>query len=200
MEHVKDRFLRYVKIDTTAKHGVESYPSTEHQKDLGRIIVEELQLLGVFDAHMDEYGYVYGTIPSNIDKEVPVVGFIAHLDTSPEYSGKNVKASVIENYDGGKIILNIEKEIVLDPGEFPDMLLFIGKDLIVTDGTTLLGADDKAGVAEIMAMTEYLIKHPEIKHGTIKLGFTLDEEVGRGVEFFDVEKFGADFAYTVDGD
>jgi tripeptide aminopeptidase len=199
MQSVIDRFIRYIKIDTQSARKAESYPSTSKQLNLARLLVEELKALGLEDAAMDEYGYVTATLPANIDRDVPVVGFLAHMDTSPDLSGENVNPQFVENYDGGVVVLNQEKGITMSPEEFPDLKKYIGKTLIMTDGTTLLGADDKAGVAEIMSALETMVEHPEIKHGTIKVGFTPDEEVGTGVDFFNVEKYGADFAYTVDG-
>jgi len=200
MQSVIDRFIRYIKIDTQSARKSETYPSTDKQLNLARLLVEELQALGLEDAAVDSYGYVTATLPANIDKAgLPVIGFLAHMDTSPDLSGENVNPQFIENYDGGTIILNAEKGIHMSPDEFPDLKKYVGKTLITTDGTTLLGADNKAGVAEIMSAIAYLLEHPEIKHGTIKIGFTPDEEVGRGVDHFDVEGFGADFAYTVDG-
>lgn len=199
MQSVIDRFIRYIKIDTQSARKAESYPSTQKQLNLAKLLVKELKELGLEDAAKDENGYVTATLPANIDKRVPVVGFLAHMDTSPDLSGENVCPKFMEDYDGGLVVLNKEKGITMSPGEFPDLKKYVGKTLIMTDGTTLLGADDKAGAAEIMTALETLIEHPEIKHGTIKVGFTPDEEVGTGVDFFNVEKFGADFAYTVDG-
>ncbi len=199
MQSVIDRFIRYIKIDTQSARNAEAYPSTQKQLNLAKLLVKELKDLGLADAAMDEYGYVTATLPANIEKDVPVVGFLAHMDTSPDLSGENVNPQFVEDYDGSVVVLNNEKQITMDPEEFPDLKKYIGKTLIMTDGTTLLGADDKAGAAEIMTALETLIDHPEIKHGTIKIGFTPDEEVGTGVDFFNVEKFGADFAYTVDG-
>ncbi len=200
MESVIERFLRYIQIDTESARKSDTFPSTLKQLDLAKLLVQELLDLGLSDAAMDGYGYVTATLPANMDDSgLPVVGFLAHMDTSPDFSGANVNPQFIEHYDGGKVVLNAEKGIVMDPVEFPDLLKYVGKTLITTDGTTLLGADDKAGAAAIMAALETLIEHPEIKHGTIKIGFTPDEEVGSGVDHFDVERFGADFAYTVDG-
>ncbi len=200
MESVIERFLRYIQIDTESARKSDTFPSTLKQLNLAKLLVQELLDLGLSDAAMDKFGYVTATLPANMDDSgLPVVGFLAHMDTSPDFSGKDVKAQFIEDYDGGKVVLNAEEGIVMDPVEFPDLLKYIGKTLITTDGTTLLGADDKAGVAAIMTAVETLLEHPEIKHGTIKIGFTPDEEVGSGVDHFDVEKFGADFAYTVDG-
>lgn len=199
MKSIVDRFLDYVKYDTKSEDDVEVFPSTEGQKVLLSHIAEELESIGLSDVSMDEYGYVFATLPSNIDKKVPTVGFIAHVDTSPEISDSNVNPIITKNYDGNDIVLNKEENIVLSTNEFPSIKKYKGDTIITTDGTTLLGADDKAGVAEIIIAMEYLINHPEIKHGDIRVGFTPDEEVGRGVDFFDVQRFNADFAYTLDG-
>lgn len=201
MSSVIDRFLRYVKIDTQSWAPSDTFPSTEKQKDLGRLLAGELEEMGASDVKFEEdTGYVYATVPSNLGgAKAPVLGFIAHMDTSMAVSGRNVKPRIVTGYDGGDILLNEEKNIVLKTSENPDLADYVGKSLIVTDGTTLLGADDKAGVAEIMALAEYLITHPEFPHGTVRIAFTPDEEVGSGVDHFDVEGFGADFAYTVDG-
>ena len=202
MSSVVEKFLRYVKIDTQSWSPSDTFPSTEKQKDLGRLLTKELQEMGASDVRFDEqYGYVYATIPSTLKEGniAPVLGFIAHMDTSMAISGKDVKPRIVENYPGGDIVLNEALSIVMKADENPELAALIGKSLIVTDGTTLLGADDKAGVAEIMAMAEYLLAHPEIEHGTVRIGFTPDEEVGGGVDHFDVEGFGADYAYTVDG-
>jgi tripeptide aminopeptidase len=200
MESVIDRFLRYIKMDTQSARKADEYPSTKKQLNLAKLLKEELLDLGLADADIDQYGYVTATLPANMDAEgLPVIGFLAHMDTSPDFSGKDVNPQFVEDYDGGTVVLNVEEGIHMSPKAFPDLKKYIGKTLITTDGTTLLGADDKAGIAEIMAAVEYLLEHPEIKHGTIKIGFTPDEEVGSGVDYFDVEKFGADFAYTVDG-
>lgn len=199
MSTVVDRFLRYVKIDTESARDSQTFPSTAKQLDLALLLHDELIELGLQDVSLDEFGYVMATLPANIDKKVPVVGFLAHMDTSPDMSGKDVSPQFLENYDGADIVLNAKNNIVLSPMHFPDLKKYIGQTLITTDGTTLLGADDKAGVAEIMTAMAYLIAHPEIKHGTIKVAFTPDEEVGRGADHFNVEKFGADFAYTLDG-
>ena len=200
MKPVIEKFLRYVKIDTQSQES-DCVPSTDKQRDLARLLVKELHEMGASDVRFDEeHCYVYATIPSNLPegKKAPVIGFIAHMDTSPAVSGAEVKPRIVE-YQGGDIVLNEEKQIVLSVQDNPELSRFAGKSLIVTDGTTLLGADDKAGVAEIMAFAEYALTHPDFAHGTIRIGFTPDEEVGRGVDFFDVEGFGADFAYTVDG-
>jgi len=200
MSSVVDRFIRYVKIDTQSDRGSNTYPSTEKQLNLAKMLIQELDDLGLADVDLDENGYVTATLSANIEREgIPVVGFLAHMDTSPDLSGENVKPQFIENYDGGTVVLNAEKGITMSSEEFPALKKYVGKTLITTDGTTLLGADNKAGIAEIMTAVEYLLAHPEIKHGTLKIGFTPDEEIGRGVDFFDVEKFGADFAYTIDG-
>jgi tripeptide aminopeptidase len=199
MSSVLDRFLRYIKIDTQSARKAEIFPSTAKQLKLAKLLVEELQALGLVDTAVDEHGYVTATLPANIDGDAPVVGFLAHMDTSPDFSGEGVKPQFVENYDGGTLVLNAEKGIEMSPDDFPALRKYVGKTLITTDGTTLLGADDKAGVAEIMAAIETLVENPDIPHGTLKIGFTPDEEVGAGVDHFDVEKFGADFAYTVDG-
>ncbi len=198
MENILERFLRYVSVDTQSNEESASQPSTEKQWDLLKMLCKELNDMGV-EASLDEYGYVMGTIPSNIEKEVPAVGFIAHVDTAPDASGKDVKPQIIKNYDGTDIALKGVQGLYLKPSEFPELLHFIGQTLITTDGTTLLGADDKAGVAEIMNAAQWIMEHPEFKHGTIKIGFTPDEEIGRGVVKFDVKRFGADYAYTMDG-
>ena len=199
MESLLERFLRYVKIDTQSAREKTSIPSTEKQFNLARMLVNELQDLGLQDVSLDDHCYVMATLPGNITSPAPVVGLIAHMDTSPDMSGTNVKPQIIPAYDGGEIILNSEKDIRMSPEIFPELKHYVGQELITTDGTTLLGADDKAGVAAIMAAMEELIHHPEIKHGTLKIGFTPDEEVGHGADKFDVKKFGADFAYTLDG-
>ncbi len=201
MESVLDRFLRYVKLDTQSQEDVESVPSTAKQFELAKLLVKELKEIGAQDVRMSDNCYVYAVIPSNLPdgETAPALGFIAHMDTSDAVSGKDVKPQIIKNYDGGVVTLNKELGIKMDATEYPDLLTRIGEDLIVTDGTTLLGADDKAGVAEIMAMAERLINDSSIRHGKICIGFTPDEEVGRGVDFFDVEGFKADYAYTVDG-
>lgn len=196
--NLTERFLKYVSFETTSNEENECCPSTEGQKVLGAEIVKDLIEIGVKDAHMDEHGYVYGTIPANTDDAVPVYGLIAHMDTAPDASGKDIKARVTDVYEGGDILLNAEKQIYLSPSEYPALNGFVGKHLIVTDGTTLLGADDKAGVAEIVTACEEIIKS-NLPHGTIKIGFTPDEEIGRGADLFDVEGFGANYAYTVDG-
>ena len=198
MEKILDRFMRYVAIDTQSDENSESQPSAAKELDLLKLLCKELNDMGV-EATLDEYGYVMGTLPSNIDKKVPAIGFIAHVDTSPDASGANVKPQIIENYDGSDIALKGVPGLYLKPSEFPELLAHKGETIITTDGTTLLGADDKAGVAEIMNAVQYMVEHPEFKHGDIKIGFTPDEEIGRGVVKFDVKRFGADYAYTMDG-
>lgn len=198
MEKILDRFLRYVAIDTQSDENSESQPSAGKELDLLKLLCKELNDMGV-EATLDEYGYVMGSIPSNIDKKVPAIGFIAHVDTSPDASGKDVKPQIIKDYDGGDIELKGVPGLFLKPSEFPELLAHKGETIITTDGTTLLGADDKAGVAEIMDAVQYIVEHPEFKHGDIKIGFTPDEEIGRGVVKFDVKRFGADYAYTMDG-
>ena len=198
MEKILDRFLRYVAVDTQSNEESESQPSTEKQWNLLRMLCAELNAMGV-EATLDEFGYVMGSIPSNVDKEVPAIGFIAHVDTAPDASGADVKPQIIPDYDGGEIPLKGVPGLALKPSEFPELLHFVGQTIITTDGATLLGADDKAGVAEIMDAVQYIMAHPEFKHGPIKIGFTPDEEIGRGVVKFDVARFGADYAYTMDG-
>lgn len=201
MSRVVDLFLKYVAVDTQSEEGKDCFPSTEKQKDLGKILKDELTELGASDVRMDEKGYVYAILPSNLPegKNAPKLGFIAHMDTAPAVSGTNVKPRIIESYDGNDIVLHKEENVVLKVKDFPEIIDYTGQDLIVTDGTTLLGADDKAGVAEIMTLAEYLLSHPEIPHGQICIAFTPDEEVGAGADYFDVKGFDADFAYTVDG-
>ena len=195
---LKERFLKYVAINTRSDENSETFPSTAVQWDLLNTLVEEMKLLGLEDVTIDKYGYAMGTIPATKGKEnAPVIGFLAHVDTAPDMSGENVRPRIIECYDGEDIVLN--NALTMKVAEFPELKRFIGHTLIHTDGTTLLGADDKAGVAEIMTAAEYLMAHPEIEHGKIRIGFTPDEEIGRGVDFFDVKAFGADFAYTMDG-
>ena len=194
-----ERFLHYVSFDTQSKDDEEQVPSTEKQRVLAEVLKRELEEMGASDVRMSENGYVYAVIPATADKPVKALGFISHMDTAPAMSGTDVRPRIVENYGGGDIVLNEEKQIVMRVKDFPGMADCVGKDLIVTDGTTLLGADDKAGVAEIMEMAEFFLSHPEIPHGKICIGFTPDEEVGRGADFFDVEGFGADVAYTVDG-
>ena len=200
MSEVLTRFLKYVSIDTESVDGVECFPSSEKQKNLARVLARELHALGIDNAYMnEEYGYVYAYIPANVEG-MESIGFCSHMDTSPAMSGANVKPRIVENYDGKDIVLNKELDIVTCVKDFPVLNNYVGKTLVVTDGTTLLGADDKAGVAEIMTMAAYVMAHPEYKHGKICIYFSPDEEVGRGMDFFDPKAFGADFAYTVDGD
>lgn len=199
MSKVIEKFLKYVKFDTKSNEESATVPSTSKQLILAEELVKELNEMGMKDVSVDANGYVMATLPGNVDKNVPVIGFIAHMDTSPDFSGENVNPKIVKNYDGSDIVLNEEQNIVLRISESPELKDYIGQDLITTDGTTLLGADDKAGIAEIMAAMEYLIANPEIKHGDIRIGFTPDEEIGRGADQFDVEKFNADLAYTVDG-
>ena len=196
---VADRFLRYVVIDTQSDPASPTCPSTEKQKNLGRLLASELKAIGLQDAHLDEYGYVYATIPATTDKKVPVVCFCSHMDTSPDCPGKDVKPQIVRNYRGGDIVLPGDRTQVIRTAEHSALTEQIGNDIITTDGTTLLGADDKAGVAEIMDAAHFLINNPQIKHGTIKILFTPDEEIGRGVDKVDLKKLGADFAYTMDG-
>ena len=199
MSKVVDRFLKYIALDTQSAEGASTVPSTEKQFALAKLLVEELKELGLKDVSMSEHGYVYGTIPANVEADCPVVGFLAHMDTSPDFSDENTRPQLIKNYDGGDIILNKALNIHMSPEVFPDLKSYVGMDLITTDGTSLLGADDKAGIAEIITMAEILMAHPEIPHGAVKVAFTPDEEVGHGVDFFDVPGWGADVAYTVDG-
>ena len=200
MNPVITRFIRYIKIDTQSARKSDTFPSTLKQLNLANLLVQELKEFGLKDADVDDFGYVTATLPANTDREdLPIIGFLAHMDTSPDLSGENVNPQFIENYDGGTVVLNAEKGITMSPEEFPALKKYVGKTLITTDGTTLLGADNKAGIAEIMTAIEYLLAHPEIEYGTVKIGFTPDEEVGHGVDNFNVERFGADFAYTVDG-
>ena len=199
MEKILDRFLRYVSFDTQSDENSESQPSTAKQLKLLQLLCDELKALGV-EASLDQYGYVMASLPSNlVGREVPAVGFIAHVDTAPDASGADIKPQIIDKYDGGDIPLKGVPGLALKPSEFPELLHYVGQTLITTDGTTLLGADDKAGVAEIMTAVQYLCEHPEIPHGPVKIGFTPDEEIGRGVVKFDVERFGAQYAYTMDG-
>ena len=199
MSIVTDKFLKYVKFDTESDTQTGLTPSTPGQMVLAQELKKELEELGLEQVSLDENGYVMGVLPSNIDKEVPAIGFIAHMDTSPDFSGKNVNPQIIKEYDGEDIILNQSENIVMKVKDFPELKNYKGQTLITTDGTTLLGADDKAGIAEIITAVEYLVKHPEIKHGPVHVGFTPDEEIGKGADFFDVRKFGAEFAYTLDG-
>ena len=198
-KEIFERFLKYIKIDTQSDENSETCPSTAKQLDLAKILFEELNKMGLKDVSLDDNGYIMATLPSNLEKDVPVIGFISHMDTSPDMPGAVTNPKIVENYDGGDIIINKDLNLVLSPGLFRELEEYKGQTIIATDGTTLLGADDKAGITEIMTAINHLIKNPEIKHGTIKVGFTPDEEIGRGVDHFDVEKFGAQFAYTLDG-
>jgi len=198
-KNILDRFLRYIQIDTQSDEISQTFPSTQKQFDLANVLVAELKQIGLNDAEVDNYGYVTATLPSNTDKTVPVIGFLAHMDTSPDMSGENVKPQIIENYDGKNIPINKDLDVCLSVKAFPELKNYIGQTIITASGKTLLGADDKAGIAEIMTALVYLVKNSEFKHGTIKIAFTPDEEVGRGVDYFDVKKFGADYAYTMDG-
>jgi tripeptide aminopeptidase len=198
-EELIKRFTTYVKIDTQSNEESDTTPSTPGQWDLLKLLEQELKEIGLDEVELDENGYLFATLPANTDKNVPTIGFLAHVDTATDFTGKNVKPQIVENYDGGEIILNKEKNIVLSPEQFPSLNKYIGQTLITTDGTTLLGADDKAGVAEIMTAMNYLVQHPEIKHGTIRVAFTPDEEIGRGPHKFDVKRFNAKYAYTMDG-
>lgn len=199
MENTTDKFLRYVAFDTSSDPDSQSQPSTNKQFALLEQLRKELDAMGVKQVEVDRYGYLMATIPSNMEGDIPAIGFIAHVDTSPDAPGRGIKPRIIENYDGKSIVLNEEKGMELNPDEFPEIRDYIGQTIITTDGTTLLGADDKAGVAEIMSAAEYIMAHPEFKHGDIKIGFTPDEEIGRGVDRFDVARFGAKYAYTMDG-
>lgn len=199
MQHIIDRFISYVIIDTESDPNSNTTPSTAKQWDLANKLVEELKAIGMQNVTIDENAYIMATLPSNVDHEVPTIGFVSHFDTTPDFTGANIKPQIVENYDGKDIVLNAEQNIVLSPSYFEDLLQYKGQTLITTDGTTLLGADDKAGITEIVSAMEYLIQHPEIKHGEIRVGFTPDEEIGRGAHKFDVEKFGCQWAYTMDG-
>ena len=199
MQHIIDRFISYVTIDTESDASSNTTPSTEKQWDLANKLVEELKQIGLQEVTIDENAYIMATLPSNVDHEVPTIGFVSHFDTTPDFTGANIKPQIVKNYDGGDIILNKEQNIVLSPKYFEDLLQYKGQTIITTDGTTLLGADDKAGITEIVTAMEFLINNPEIKHGKIRIGFTPDEEIGRGAHKFDVAKFGADWAYTMDG-
>ena len=199
MQHIIDRFISYVTIDTESDTNSETTPSTAKQWDLANKLVEELKAIGMQDVTIDDKAYIMATLPSNVIHEVPTIGFISHFDTTPDFTGANVKPQIIPNYDGKDIVLNAEQNIILSPNYFKDLLLYKGQTLITTDGTTLLGADDKAGITEIVTAMEFLINNPEIKHGKIRVGFTPDEEIGRGAHHFDVDKFGAEWAYTMDG-
>ena len=194
-----ERFLKYVSIHTTSDENTGLVPSTPQQMEFAKILAEELKDMGMQDVSLDEKGYLMATLPSNIDKDVPTVGFISHLDTSPDMSGKNVKPRIVENYDGNDIVLNEKENIVLSPKQFPELTMYRGQSLVVTNGLTLLGADDKAGIAEIMTAMDYFIKNPDVKHGKVRIAFNPDEEIGLGAHLFDVDKFGCQFAYTMDG-
>lgn len=194
-----ERFLKYVSIHTTSDENTGLVPSTPQQMEFAKILAEELKDMGMQDVSLDKKGYLMATLPSNIDKDVPTIGFISHLDTSPDMSGKNVKPRIVENYDGNDIILNEKENIVLSPKQFPELTMYRGQSLVVTNGLTLLGADDKAGIAEIMTAMDYFIKNPDVKHGKVRIAFNPDEEIGLGAHHFDVEKFGCQFAYTMDG-
>ena len=196
--NITERFLKYVSFCTTSDEETNMTPSTPGQMEFAKYLASELKEIGMQEVTLDENGYVMATLPANVEGK-PTIGFIAHMDTAPDASGKNVKARIVENYDGQDILLNAEKNIVFEVAKYPEILDYQGQDIIVTDGTTLLGADDKAGLAEIVTACEYLIQHPEIQHGKIRVGFTPDEEIGQGADHFDVEKFGCDFAYTMDG-
>jgi len=199
MQHIIDRFISYVTVDTESDPNSDTTPSTAKQWDLANQLVEELKQIGLEDVTIDDNAYIMATLPSNVEHDVPVIGFVSHFDTTPDFTGANIKPQIVANYDGGDIILNKEQNIVLSPSYFKDLLQYKGQTIITTDGTTLLGADDKAGITEIVTAMEYLIQHPDIKHGKIRIGFTPDEEIGRGAHKFDVAKFGADWAYTMDG-
>jgi len=198
-EAILDRFLRYVQIDTQSDEDSQTFPSTKKQFDLANLLEKELKEIGLANVEVDTYGYVTATLPSNTDMKIPIIGFLAHMDTAPDMSGENVIPQVFENYNGKNIPINTDLDLCLSVKDFPELKNYTGQTIITASGKTLLGADDKAGIAEIMTAMEYLVKHPEIKHGTIKIAFTPDEEVGKGVDYFDVKKFGADYAYTVDG-
>jgi len=199
MRKVEERFLQYVKIDTTSDPESKTTPSSTRQFDLAKRLIAELEDIGISSARLDNNGYVIASIPANTDEPIPPVGFIAHIDTSPDMEAKNVKPQIHRNYDGGDIVLNEKQQIVLSPEEFPELKDYVNQDIITSDGTTLLGADDKAGIAEIMTAVEYLIENPDVKHGKIFIAFTPDEEIGQGTKYFNVDKFKADFAYTMDG-
>ena len=199
MQHIIDRFISYVTVDTESDPNSTTTPSSAKQWDLAHQLVEELKVIGMQEVSIDEHAYIMATLPSNVNHDVPTIGFVAHFDTTPDFTGANVNPQIISNYDGGDIVLNKELQIVLSPNYFKDLLQYKGQTLITTDGTTLLGADDKAGITEIITAMEFLIKNPSIKHGKIRVGFTPDEEIGRGAHKFDVKKFGAEWAYTMDG-
>lgn len=199
MNSLVERFLKYVQIDTDSNPESNACPSSEIQWDLAKVIVEDLKALGMEDITLDENCYIMATLPANCDEDIPAIGFIAHMDTAPSYNGRGVKPRIVENYNGEDIVLNADENVILSPKDFAHMKNYIGQDLIVTDGSSLLGADDKAGIVEIIEAIKYLKEHPEIKHGVVKVGFTPDEEIGRGADLFDVQKFDCKFAYTVDG-
>lgn len=199
MQHIIDRFVSYVTIDTESDAASKTVPSTKKQLVLAQLLEKELREIGLTDVTRDQNGYIMGTLESNVEHDVPVIGFVSHYDTSPDFTGANVKPRIVPDYDGGDIVLNEELNVVLSPSYFKDLKQYVGQTLVVTDGTTLLGADDKAGLTEIVSAVEYLAKNPQIKHGKIRVGFTPDEEIGRGADLFDVEKFGAAWAYTMDG-
>ncbi|MBN9286050.1 MULTISPECIES: peptidase T [Flavobacterium] len=199
MQHIIDRFISYVTVDTESDPNSDTTPSTAKQWDLAKQLVEELKAIGMEDVTIDDNAYIMATLPGNVEHDVPTIGFISHFDTTPDFTGANIKPQIVENYDGKDIVLNKDLDIVLSPNYFKDLLQYKGQTIITTDGTTLLGADDKAGITEIVTAMEFLINNPEIKHGKIRVGFTPDEEIGRGAHKFDVEKFGADWAYTMDG-
>jgi len=199
MQHIIDRFIGYVKIDTESDANSPTTPSTKKQLVLAKLLVQELKDIGMKEVTIDKNGYVMATLPSNVKKDVPTIGFVSHYDTTPDFTGANVNPQIVKNYDGGDIVLNKKQNIVLSPSYFSDLLLYKGQTLITTDGLTLLGADDKAGITEIMTAMEYMIKNPQIQHGKIRVCFTPDEEIGRGADLFDVKKFGAEWAYTMDG-
>ncbi len=199
MQHIIDRFISYVTIDTESDANSGTTPSTKKQLVLANLLFAELNKIGLTEVTIDEKGYIMGTLASNVPHDVPTIGFVSHYDTSPDFTGKDVTPQIIKKYDGGDIVLNTEKNIILSPSYFDDLLLYKGQTLITTNGLTLLGADDKAGLTEIITAMEYLVQNPNIKHGKIRVGFTPDEEIGRGADFFDVEKFGAKWAYTMDG-
>jgi len=199
MNIITQRFLKYIRFHTTSDENSGLTPSTPGQMVFSKYLAEELAVIGMKEINLDDNGYLMATLPANCDKDVPTIGFIAHVDTSPEMSGENIQARIVENYDGKDILLNKKEQIVLETSVFPEILQYKGQDIIITDGTTLLGADDKAGIAEIVTAMEYLIAHPEIKHGKVRIAFTPDEEIGRGAHHFDVKKFGAEWAYTMDG-
>lgn len=194
-----ERFFKYIQIDTQSEENSDTYPSTKKQFDLAHLLVKELKEVGLSDVSVDQYGYVTATLPSNIDQDIPVIGFLAHMDTAPDMSGAGVKPQVFENYNGEDLVINKELGVKILTSEFPEIKKYKGSTIITANGDTLLGADDKAGIAEIITAMEYLVNHPEQKHGTIKVAFTPDEEIGKGVDHFDVNKFGADYAYTLDG-